>query len=46
MNHVCTPIPDSGEKRIIKTISKEVTVTSVWRDTMMILLVYNLLFIV
>ena len=27
MNHVCTPIPDSGEKRIIKTISKEVTVT-------------------
>lgn len=29
MNHVCTPIPDSGEKRIIKTISKEVTVTSV-----------------
>ena len=24
MNHVCTPIPDSGEKRIIKTISKEV----------------------
>jgi ribosomal protein L35 len=26
MNHVCTPIPDSGEKRIIKTISKEVTV--------------------
>jgi hypothetical protein len=29
MNHVCTPIPDSGEKRIIKTISKEVTVASV-----------------
>jgi hypothetical protein len=29
MNHVCTPIPDSGEKRIIKTISKEVTVTTV-----------------
>jgi hypothetical protein len=29
MNHVCTPIPDSGEKRIIKTISKEVTVVSV-----------------
>jgi len=29
MNHVCTPIPDCGEKRIIKTISKEVTVTSV-----------------
>jgi len=28
MNHVCTPIPDSGEKRIIKTISKEVTVAS------------------
>jgi len=28
MNHVCTPIPDSGEKRIIKTISKEVTVTT------------------
>jgi hypothetical protein len=28
MNHVCTPIPDCGEKRIIKTISKEVTVTS------------------
>jgi hypothetical protein len=27
MNHVCTPIPDSGEKRIIKTISKEVTVS-------------------
>jgi hypothetical protein len=27
MNHVCTPIPDSGEKRIIKTISKEVIVT-------------------
>ena len=26
MNHVCTPIPDSGEKRIIKTISKEVIV--------------------
>jgi hypothetical protein len=29
MNHVCTPIPDCGEKRIIKTISKEVTVTTV-----------------
>ena len=29
MNHVCTPIPDSGEKRIIKTISKEVTVATV-----------------
>ena len=29
MNHVCTPIMDSGEKRIIKTISKEVTVTTV-----------------
>jgi hypothetical protein len=29
MNHVCTPIPDSGEKRIIKTISKEVNVSSV-----------------
>ena len=28
MNHVCTPIPDSGEKRIIKTISKEVTVVT------------------
>jgi len=28
MNHVCTPIPDSGEKRIIKTISKEVIVSS------------------
>jgi hypothetical protein len=27
MNHVCTPIPDSGEKRIIKTISKEVIVS-------------------
>jgi hypothetical protein len=27
MNHVCTPIPDSGEKRLIKTISKEVIVT-------------------
>ena len=26
MNHVCTPIPDLGEKRIIKTISKEVIV--------------------
>ena len=28
MNHVCTPIPDSGEKRIIKTISKEVIVST------------------
>jgi len=28
MNHVCTPIPDSGEKRLIKTISKEVIVVS------------------
>lgn len=27
MNHVCTPILDSGEKRIIKTISKEVIVS-------------------
>jgi hypothetical protein len=28
MNHVCTPIPDSGEKRLIKTISKEVIVST------------------
>ncbi len=28
MNHVCTPIPDSGEKRLIKSISKEVIVVS------------------
>ena len=28
MNHVCTPIPDYGEKRLIKTISKEVIVST------------------